>query len=81
MVGFSPWFLLDIRRDRSWASSPTRITKLEYRNSSYVLNHPDYSMIKTEAEILLEHSPSLSEFLGHIDSDFDGTYLIMFGAT
>ena len=38
-------------------------------------------MIKTEAEILLEHSPSLSEFLGHIDSEFDGTYLRMFDAT
>ena len=38
-------------------------------------------MIKTETEILLEHSPSLSEFLGHIDSEFDGTYLRMFGAT
>ena len=42
--------------------------KLEHRNSSYVLNNSNYSMIKTEAEILLEHSPSLSEFLGHIES-------------
>ena len=25
--------------------------KLEHRNSSYVLNNPNYSMIKTEAEI------------------------------
>ena len=39
--------------------------KSEHRNSSYVLNNSDYSMIKTEAEILLAHSPSLSEFLGH----------------
>ena len=37
-------------------------------------------MIKTEAEILLEHSPSLSEFLGHIESEFEGTYFGMFGA-
>ena len=37
-------------------------------------------MIKTEAEILLEHSPSLSEFLGHIESAFEGTYFGMFGA-
>ena len=37
-------------------------------------------MIKTEAEILLEHSPSLSEFLGHIESEFEGTYFLMFGA-
>ena len=37
-------------------------TKLEHQNSSYVLNNPDYSMIKTEPEIWLEHSPTLSEF-------------------
>ena len=47
--------------------------KSKHRNSSYVLNNPDYSMIKTEAEILLEHSPSLSEFLGHLESEFEGT--------
>ena len=38
-------------------------------------------MIKTEAKILLEHSPSLSAILGPIDSEFDGTYLRMFGYT
>ena len=37
-------------------------------------------MIKTEAEILLEHIPSLSEFLGHIESEFEGTYFMMFGS-
>ena len=37
-------------------------------------------MIKTEAEILLEHIPSLSEFLGHIDSELEGTYFRMFGS-
>ena len=36
-------------------------------------------MIKTEAESLLEHSPCLSEFLGHIDSEFEGTYFRMYG--
>ena len=36
-------------------------------------------MIKTEAEFLLAHSPSLSEFLGHIESEFEGTYFFMFG--
>ena len=36
-------------------------------------------MIKTEAEILLEHSPSLSEFLGHLESKFEGTYFRLFG--
>ena len=42
--------------------------KSKHRNSSYVQNNWDYSIIKTEAEIFLEHSPSLSEFLGHVDS-------------
>ena len=37
-------------------------------------------MIKTEAKILLEHSPSLSEILGHIESEFEGTYFSMFDA-
>ena len=27
----------------------------------------------------LEHSPTLSEFLGHIESEFEGTYFRMFG--
>ena len=31
--------------------------KSEHRNSGYVLNNPDYSMIKTEAEIGLNISP------------------------
>ena len=31
--------------------------KSEHRNSSYVLNNPDYSMIKTEAEICLNIAP------------------------
>ena len=37
-------------------------------------------MFKTEAEIFLEHSPSLSEFLGHIESEFEGIYFTMFGS-
>ena len=37
-------------------------------------------MFKTEAEILLEHSPSLSEFLGHIELEFEGTYFRMVGS-
>ena len=31
--------------------------KSEHRNSSYVLNNPDYSMIKTEPEIGLNIAP------------------------
>ena len=32
----------------------------ENRNSSYVQNNMDYSMIKTEIRILLAHGPTLS---------------------
>ena len=42
--------------------------KSEHRNSSYVLNNPDYSMFKNKTRNWLEHDPTLSEFLGHIES-------------
>ena len=38
----------------------------EHRNSSYVLNNSDYSMIKTEIRIWLAHGPTLSEYLSHL---------------
>ena len=37
-------------------------------------------MIKTDPEIWLEHSPTLSEFMGHLESEFEGTYLRMFNS-
>ena len=40
---------------------------LEHRNSSYVQNNSDYSMIKTEIRIGLAHGPTLSEFLSHLE--------------
>ena len=54
--------------------------KSEHRNSSYVLNNRDYSMVKSWNIIWLEHSPTLSEFLGHIESEFEGIYFRMFGS-
>ena len=39
----------------------------EHRNSSYVQNNSDYSMIKTEIRIGLAHGPTLSEFLSHLE--------------
>ena len=39
----------------------------EHRNSSYVLNNSDYSMIKTEIRIWLAHGPTLSEYLSHLE--------------
>ena len=47
----------------------------EQRNSSYVQNNSDYSMIKTEIRIWLAHGPNLSEFLSHLEHEFDNVYM------
>ena len=52
----------------------------EHRNSSYIQNNSDYSMIKTEMRIWLAHGPTLSEFLSHLVQDFDNVYLYMYGS-
>ena len=46
----------------------------EHRNSSYVQNNSDYSMIKTEIRIWLAHDPVLSEFLSHLEQEFNNLY-------
>ena len=46
----------------------------EHWNSSYVQNNSDYSMIKTEIRIWLAHGPILSEFLSHLEKEFDNVY-------
>ena len=51
----------------------------EHRNSRYVRNNPDYSMSQNRSRIWLEYSPTLSEFLGHLESEFDDAYFCMFG--
>ena len=51
----------------------------EHRNSSYVQNNSDYSMIKTEIRIWLAHGPTLSEFLSHLEQEFDNVYFYMDG--
>ena len=53
----------------------------EHRNSSYVQNNSDYSMIKTEIRIWLAHGPTLSEFLSHLEQEFDNLYFYMDGFT
>ena len=50
----------------------------EHRDSSYVQNNPDYSMIKTKTRIWLAHGPTLSEFLGHVEPEFDDAFFSMF---
>ena len=51
----------------------------EHRNSRYDLDTRDYSMFKTETRIWLEHGPTLSEFLGLLESEFDDAYFCMCG--
>ena len=53
----------------------------EHRNSSYVHNNSDYSMIKTEIKIWVAHDPTLSEFLSHLQHEFDIVYFYMDGFT
>ena len=38
-------------------------------------------MFKTETRIWLAHGPTLSEFLGHKESEFDDAYFYMFDTT
>ena len=52
----------------------------EHRNSRYVQNNSDYSMIKTEIRIWLAHDPTLSEFLSHLKQEFDNVYFYMDGS-
>ena len=53
---------------------------LENRNSSYVQNNSDYSMIKTEIRIWLAHGPTLSDFLSHLEQEFKNVYFYMDGS-
>ena len=52
----------------------------EHRNSSYVKNNSDYSMIKTEIRIWLAHDLTLSLFLSHLEQAFDNVYFYMVGS-
>ena len=56
------------------------LSNSENRNSSYVQNNSDYSMIKTEIKIWLAHGPNLSEFLNHLEHEFDKVYFYMDGS-
>ena len=53
----------------------------EHRNSSYVKNNSEYSMIKTEIRIWLAHGPTLSEFLSHLEQEFDNVYFNIDGSS
>ena len=79
-------FLLSIFEPRSFCSFKAKVIRVlfqlespnsEHRNSSYVQNNSDYSMIKTEIRIWLAHGPTLSEFFSHLDQEFDNVYFYM----
>ena len=52
----------------------------EHWNSSYVQNNSDYSMIKKEIRIWLAHDHTLSEFLSHLEQEFDNVYFYIDGS-
>ena len=51
----------------------------KHRNSSYVQNNSDCFIIKTEIKIWLAHGPNLSEFLRHLEQEFDNVYFYIDG--
>ena len=54
---------------------------LEHRNSSYVQNNSDYSIIKNEIRMWLAHGPTLSAFLSHLEQEIDNVYFYMDSST
>ena len=52
----------------------------EHRNSSYVQNNSDYSVIKTEIRIWLAQGPTLSEYFSHLEKEFDNVYFCFDGS-
>ena len=54
--------------------------KSEHRKSSYVQNNSYYSMIKTEIRMWVAHGPTLSEFLSHLEQEFNNVYFNMDGS-
>ena len=52
----------------------------EHRNSSDVQNNSYNSMIKIEIRIWLSHGPNLSDFLSHIEQEFDNVYFYKDGS-
>ena len=54
--------------------------KSEHRNSRYVRNNPDYSVIQNLCKNWLAHSLTWSGFLGHLESELEDSYWSMFGS-
>ena len=74
-------FMFDSRSLYSFKAKVLRVLfQLESPNSEH-RNNPDYSMFKAGTRIWLAHGPTLSEFLGHLGSEFDDSYFIRFDFT
>ena len=69
-------FKAKLRRVHFQMESPNS----EHRNTSYVQKNSDYSMITTEIRIWLAHDPNFSEFLSHLEQEFENVYFYMYGA-
>ena len=79
-------FIFDTRSLYSFKAKVLRVLlqlespNSEYKNSRYDLDTRDFSMFKIGTRIWLEHSPTLSELLGHLESEFDDSYFLIFGS-
>ena len=80
--------LFSIFQPRSLCSFKAKVVRVlfqlespnsEKKNSSFVQNNLDYSMIKTEIRIWLAHGPNWSEFLSHLEQEFDNVSFYMDG--
>ena len=79
-------FIFDTRSLYSFKAKVLRVLfqlespNSEHQNSRYDLDTRDYSMFKSGTRIWLENGPTLSEFLGHLESEFYDLYFCMFGS-
>ena len=79
-------FIFDTRSLYSFKAKVLRVLlqlespNSEHKNSRYDLDTRDFSMFKIGTRIWLEHSPTLSELLGHLESEFDDSYFLIFGS-
>ena len=77
---FEPRSLCSFKAKVNWVLFQLESPNSEHRNSSYVQNNSDYSMIKTKIKIWLPHVPNLSEFLSLLEQELDNVYFYMDGS-
>ena len=64
---FDKWYLYSFKDKVLRVLLQLEAPNSEHRNSRYDLDTRDNSMFKTGTRIWLEHSPTLSEYLGHLE--------------